>query len=380
MVDHDDDRVTDLSSPEIVDKYKAAANIANQAVAYVASLCQPGASIYEICKAGDEFITNEAAKIFVKAKKMQKGISFPTCISVNNVVGHFSPLSSDAPTLLQEGDVVKIDLGAHVDGLASQIGHTLVATNNPQEPITGRRADAVCAAHFAGECALHLAKPGTKATQVVDAIKKVAEVFSCSPVLGVSSQRVDRFAVVGEKFIPNRIPEGEKFEDFTFEANEAYIFDVVMSTGEGKPKEGNVRTSVYRKTNQVYNLKLQASRYIYNEISTTFGTMPFSLRSLDEKRARLGINECVKHEVLEDYPVLFEKEGEFVAQFKFTVLILPNSTQKLNAFNLPYVQSEFNITDPELLTIMNSSLSRKAAKKRRKKPAAPAGEKMDIEA
>ena len=46
---------------------------------------------------------------------MEKGISFPTCISVNNIVGHYSPLKSEDQQL-KEGDVAKIALGVHIDG------------------------------------------------------------------------------------------------------------------------------------------------------------------------------------------------------------------------------------------------------------------------
>lgn len=33
------------------------------------------------------------------------------------------------------------------------------------------------------------------------------------------------------------------------------------------------------------------------------------LRALEEKRARLGLVECVNHELLQPYPVLHEKPG-----------------------------------------------------------------------
>jgi methionine aminopeptidase len=56
---------------------------------------------------------------------MEKGLSFPTCISVNNVVGHFSPLKSE-DRVLKEGDVAKIDLGVHIDGFVGQVAHTVV--------------------------------------------------------------------------------------------------------------------------------------------------------------------------------------------------------------------------------------------------------------
>ena len=37
-----------------------------------------------------------------------KGIAFPTCISVNNCVCHFSPLMSEPDITLQDGDLVKM--------------------------------------------------------------------------------------------------------------------------------------------------------------------------------------------------------------------------------------------------------------------------------
>ena len=36
------------------------------------------------------------------------GIAFPTCISVNNIVCHYSPLESDEKVALKLGDVVKM--------------------------------------------------------------------------------------------------------------------------------------------------------------------------------------------------------------------------------------------------------------------------------
>jgi len=125
------------------------------------------------------------------------------------------------------------------------------------------------------------------------------------------------------------------------------------------------------KTDRMYGLKVQASRKVFSEITTRFNKLPFSLRALDEKKARLGINECIKHELVRSFPVVYEKDGEYVAQFKFTVLLLPNSIQKVNGpFALPFVQSQYNITDPAISAILAQGLSLKKKKKKNKKPAA----------
>lgn len=55
---------------------------------------------------GDALIEGQCAKSF-KSKKIEKGIAFPTSLSVNECVCHFSPLP-DEDQELKDGDVVKM--------------------------------------------------------------------------------------------------------------------------------------------------------------------------------------------------------------------------------------------------------------------------------
>lgn len=139
-----------IEKPAILDKYKAAAQIANAALTKVISLCVVGADIHKICQEGDAFIEEELKKVFSnkKSKKLERGIAFPTCISVNNICGHYSPMA-DESQLLQEGDLAKIDLGCHLDGFIAQAGHTIVVSADPASKVTGKKADAILAAYNA---------------------------------------------------------------------------------------------------------------------------------------------------------------------------------------------------------------------------------------
>lgn len=65
-----------------------------------------GKKVVDICTAGDKFLEDNLANVY-KSAKVEKGIAFPTCISINNVAGHFSPLADDETTI-QDGDVVKV--------------------------------------------------------------------------------------------------------------------------------------------------------------------------------------------------------------------------------------------------------------------------------
>ena len=78
-------------------------------LAKAAELCVPGADIATVCATIDAMIEDEVKKTFAskKSKKLERGIAFPTCISVNHVMGYYSPLL-DESTVLQDGDVAKM--------------------------------------------------------------------------------------------------------------------------------------------------------------------------------------------------------------------------------------------------------------------------------
>lgn len=52
------------------------------------------------------------------------------------------------------------DLGAHIDGFIAVAAHTVVASADASKSISGRKADTILAAYWAGQAALRLLKPG----------------------------------------------------------------------------------------------------------------------------------------------------------------------------------------------------------------------------
>jgi len=246
-----------------------------------------------------------------------------------------------------------------------------------ETPITGKKADVIAAAHYAAECALRLLKPGKTNTEVTEAILKVAEIFHVNACEGVLSHVLDKNVIDGAKVIINKPTPDQKVDEIHFEDGETYAIDIVMSTGEGKTRELETRTTVYKRAqDQAYLVKMKASRYVLNEIREHFGTFPFSLKALEDKRGRMGIVELVKHDLVHAYPILWEKPGEFVAQVKFTALLLPSGTDRLTtATTLPAnIVSEYKIEDPKIKAILATGTKRvsnnKKNKKKKKKAAA----------
>merc|ERR1719284_766750 len=296
-----------------------------------------------------------------KEKKMEKGVAFPTCISVNEIVGHFSPLKGESRQLAV-GDVAKVDLACHLDGFIAAAAHTVVVG---KDKVEDKRANAVMAAWTAAEAALRLVQVGNKNTQVTETFAKVASEFKCNPMQGVLSHQLKKFVIDGNQSVIMAETQEEKVEEFEFEMNEVYCLDIVMSSGEGKGKESELRHTVYKRAPDVmYGLKTQKARQFISEVGKRFPALPFTLRAFeDEQVARVGVSEAKRHELLDEYPVLKEKDKEVVAQFKFTALLLPGGTKKITGLTLGPLESQLaptnSIEDPEIKKLLASSANPK---------------------
>ncbi|CAF3949705.1 unnamed protein product [Adineta steineri] len=155
-----------------------------------------------------------------------------------------------------------------------------------------------------------------------------------------------------------------------FALHEVYAVDILVSSGEGKPRETDIRTTVYKKKDFVYQLRMKSSRVFLSEVEKRFTLMPFTLRHFeDEKRARMGVIECANHDLVEPYPVYQEKDGEFVAQFKFTLLLMPNGQMKITGLpiDLDLYESEYKIADSDIKQLLTSSTQKKKKNKKKKK-------------
>ena len=240
---------------------------------------------------------------------------------------------------------MKIDLGVHVDGFIAVVAHTAVVGNDsnmtPEQLET--RNNVISAAYTAAEVAVRLMKPGNTNNMVTQAIKQVADSFDVRPISGTLMHQMKQFVIDGNKMILLRDEPEQKIDACTFEVGEVYAIDIAMSSGEGKPVEKGNRTTVFKRAvDKKYSLKNKSSRQFFNEVNKRFPTLPFSIRSLpDEKGARMGIRECVTHELLVPYPVLNERRDDFVAHVKVTVLLLPsgNTAQITGLAPLTYIQA-----------------------------------------
>merc|ERR1711933_477804 len=207
--------------------------------------------VVDICTAADDLLEKEIEKVFNKPTKeglIEKGVAFPTCLSVNHCCGHFSPMATD-DTVIKEGDLVKIDVGCHIDGWVASAAHTVVAQN-----------------------ALRTIRPGKTTTDASEHFDKVAEAYGCTMLDGVLTHVQKRFIADGNKVILNKPTAENGVEEEEIEVNEVFAVDILVSTGEGKPRVlGEKQTTVYKRAlDREYSLKMKASRSLFSEINKRF--------------------------------------------------------------------------------------------------------------
>jgi len=286
-----------------------------------------------------------------------------------------------------------------IDGLGTIVcDNFVVPGKDEKEPeITARQADLLLATHYAFELLLRLMlPPGTvgateeekKAaaskkqytqSQINTMLEKVAKSYNCNIVENTTSWLFEHNEIEASKKIILSAGEGVKGEGLPA-VGEVWGVEVGLSLGSGKVKTLNNRATLHRRTGVRSDLKRPSSRAIFSEIKSKFGTFPFSMRQLDdEKAAKVGIVEGIRANVIRQYEVAADRDGEPVSRLLSTVAITKNGIQRVAApptLDVAKYKTDNKITDEEILKLLEQPISKSSAskskskKKKKKKTAA----------
>lgn len=357
---------TTVANSAVLTKYQTAGSISERVLGEILRLAVPGATVGELCTKGDELLEEEIAKVY-NNKKVSKGVAFPTCVSPNDAVAHLSPLETDEEYkwALKEGDVAKVIVGAHIDGYATVVAGT-VAVGKPSEEIEA----AINAAYIATEAALRKFKPGNKNWDVTKIVDEATAEFGVSPLEGMMSCEHNQNQVAGKKRIILNPSQDQRrdFETVNFGENEVYGLDVLVGApgSRGKTKQKLTQTTVYRKTDLTYQLKLRTSRQAISEVQKKCGQFPFNVKLLDDqKRVRMALQEPLNHGLLDAYDVVYEKDSKPVVQMFTTFAITKTGVIKLASAPAPKVVPA--VKNEELKQVLSTSLKTNKKKKKTEK-------------
>ncbi|GAA6061054.1 hypothetical protein JCM10212_000097 [Sporobolomyces blumeae] len=360
-----------------LDKYKAAATVVDSVLKSLISKATEGKNILELCEEGDKLVEEGVKGLYNKVKGTPKGIAHPTTISVNNVVQGFSPVPSDkegAAQALKADDLVKVVVGAHIDGYPVVAGETIVVGSSSVE---GAKADLIQAAYQAAEIALRSVKPGARNWEVTDAIKSLLKEYEAAGVKGVEGILSHQFvqnnleAKKGIVATPTASQRSDSDNAYVFEEGEVYGLNINVTNGSTTPKTSDLsRTTIFSKTPTTYMLKMKTSRATFSEISTKAGSFPFTLRIMeDETRARMGVKECVQHNLVKGYDLITtDKPTDLAATAFVTFAVTKTGVTRISLppsfYSADKVKSQVDVSEATKATLAKS-LKPKAPKKKK---------------
>ncbi len=292
---------------EELELYLKAGEAVKRALERGRELIEPGASVLEICEEVEDII-----------RKLSDGPAFPCNLSVSYEAAHYSPVPDDTKKLPEKG-IVKLDLGAHVQGrIADSAISVLLSKNTRHEKLSEAVKEAL-------ERALKRAKPGLPVSAIGTTISATIKRRGFKPIRNLGGHGLAPYIVHSGVSIPN-VPESLPWR---LEPGRAYAIEPFGTDGAGYVVEGKEVTIYSLNPHPPKGWEERAGEHkeLVRVIEERFKTLPFSPRWLTDvmpyDRLKEALDKLARVGALIDYPVLIEaKKGE-VAQWEHTIFVLP---------------------------------------------------------
>ncbi len=295
-----DEKKAEAEEEEAEEKYRRAGKIASQVREEMIPQIKIGARALDICEVAEARIV-----------ELGGGIGFPTNVSLNEIAAHYTSPEEDT-TVIQEGDVVKVDIGVHIDG---HIADTAFSVSfDPQlETLVEASREAL-------NKALLLIRPKTNSKDLGKIIEDTIRGYGYRPIRDLSGHQLDEYILHGSKNLPNiAVPHGSILEE-----GEAYALETFATTGSGSVHETG-QYYIYSLNPARIPVRTRGARDIVRLVAREFKSLPFSRRYLAKHISKLslalGLRELTTKKALRQYSVLADTKGSRVTQAEHTFLV-----------------------------------------------------------
>ncbi len=279
------------------EKYIEAGRIASEVREWSRGLVKAGAKALDIAEAVEKRIKDKGA-----------GIAFPCNVSLNDVAAHYTPFLKDE-LILTKDDVVKIDLGAHVDGYIADTAYTI--------DLSGKHKDLVKASEEGLAAAISKVRAGVSVSEIGDAVEKAIKARGFRPIENLTGHQLDEYNLHGGMPIPSiKVPFDKPLEE-----GQVFAIEPFATNGRGRVIEGN-RTEIYSYLRSVPT-RLPEGKKIMQFAEERHG-MPFPERwfsDMNPLKVKMALRELTQRGALHGYPVLHEVERGLVSQAEHTVIV-----------------------------------------------------------
>ena len=284
----------------MLEDLKKASEITKKAKREAEKLLKPGESIYNIAETIEQKIID-----------LGGFPSFPVNISINNIAAHYTPTINDN-TILKDGDVVKIDFGAQVNGYCMDTAFTIEINDNKYK-------DLIEASKKALENVKKIIRKDIEISEIGKVIENTIKSYNYNPIYNLSGHKIEQYILHSKITIPNYDNKSKIKLNEGIYAIEPFATNGVGFVKEGKPS--GIYSIISDKPIRDPNIKK-----FFQEIYNKYKTLPFAYRWLYKEynnkiNLKLFIEYLKKNGNIYEYPVLVEQSNGIVTQFETTFYI-----------------------------------------------------------
>lgn len=272
-----------------------AGKIAAECLSYGCEIAKPGITLFEL-----------AEKIEGRIKELGAKPAFPVNLSLNSMAAHYTP-STDDKTIFGEADILKIDVGVHVNGSIGDTARTL-----------GNDKALIKASEDALSAAIQLCAPGVRLREIGKTIANAIADHNFISIRNLSGHGITTFNLHSGISIPN-YDNGDETQ--LKEGQIIAIEPFATSGNSGRVAEGKA-SGIY-KLAMVKPVRDPAARKMLAFIANEYSSLPFASRWLEKDfpKTKFLMQILYREGILHSYPQLYESSKGNVSQAEHTILI-----------------------------------------------------------
>lgn len=304
--------------------FRHAAEVHRQVRQWAQKNIKPGQTLTEIAEGIEDSVRGLTGHWGLEeGDALKAGMGFPTGLSINHCAAHYTPNAGNK-MVLQQGDVMKVDFGVHVNG--SIVDSAFTMAFEPQfDNLLAAVKDATNAGVREAGIDVRVGDVGAAIQEVMESyeVEINGTTYPVKSIRNLNGHTILPYSIHGTKSVPI-----VKSNDMTkMEEGDVFAVETFGSTGNGYVHD-DLETSHYARRADAPNvaLRLSSAKQLLNVINKNFGTIPFCRRYLDrlgQDKYLLGLNNLVSSGIVEAYPPLCDKKGSYTAQFEHTILLRP---------------------------------------------------------
>lgn len=261
---------------------------------------------------------------YVESEILKNGaeIAFPCNVSINEIAAHYTSPAGDK-TAFKAGDMVKLDLGAMIDGYIADTAVTVIADGNIDENYTQDEInlhEEIVEASAAGlEAAIATARAGIEVSKIGAAVHEAISEYNLNPIFNLTGHSLEQYNLHAGISVPNY----DNHDNYILDEGQAVAIEPFATNGEGIVNDAPGHYIFSYLANKPFRMK--TTQRVLKYIQHNHRYVPFSGRwitdEFGERKGSIGLKQLSQAMAIYPYAPLREKKGCFVSQKEHTIIV-----------------------------------------------------------